>query len=117
MIPQGANAKATIDDIRKQVERIGKITRMAHHGLNVYIEYERLEYAQIAYLLLGNRKYDGRQLNISFYDPVRFADDILLWICANTYRSKATVRIFGFWEEGWTYFGVQSSINNIDQPI
>ena len=78
VIPQGANAKATIDDIRKQVERIGKITRMAHHGLNVYIEYERLEYAQIAYLLLGNRKYDGRQLNISFYDPVRFADDILL---------------------------------------
>lgn len=78
VIPNGANVKATLEDIKKEVCRVGPVSRIAHHGCNVYLEYERLEYAQIGFLLLGSRKYDGRALDISFYDPVKFADDILL---------------------------------------
>ena len=65
-------------DIRKEVEKIGKIENILSKDRNIYIEYSRVEYAQMAYLLLSNRKYDGRNLEIGFYDPVKFADDILL---------------------------------------
>ena len=44
----------------------------------MYVEYERVEYAQIAYLLMQKRKYDGRPFEVSFYDPINFADDILV---------------------------------------
>jgi len=45
---------------------------------NMYVEYEKVEYAQIAYLLMQTRKYDGRAFDVSFYDPINFADDILV---------------------------------------
>ena len=83
IVPNGANFKATLQDVKKEVEKIGPISKISHHGLNIYIEYERLEYAQIAYLLLMGRKYDGKSLDVSFYDPVKFADDILLWSFQN----------------------------------
>jgi hypothetical protein len=60
------------------LEKIGKITRFVLKERNIYVEYERVEYAQIAYLLLLNRKYDGKTVEVSFYDPINFADDILI---------------------------------------
>jgi hypothetical protein len=30
-------------------------------------------------LILMNRKYDGKSIDIVFYDPLSFADDILAW--------------------------------------
>ena len=65
-------------DIRREVEKIGKIENILSKDRNIYVEYSRVEYAQMAYLLLSNRKYDGRNIEIGFYDPVKFADDILL---------------------------------------
>ena len=44
-------------DIQKEVEKIGRITQFVSKDKNIIIEYERVEYAQIAYLLLINRKY------------------------------------------------------------
>lgn len=28
-----------------------------------------------------NRKFDGKNIDIAFYDPLSFADDILIWMC------------------------------------
>ena len=67
-----------ISDIKKQVEKIGPLVKITYKGLNVYIEYERVEYSQIAYILLESRKYDGKQVEVIFYDPIKFADDILI---------------------------------------
>jgi hypothetical protein len=65
-------------DIMRELEKVGRITRDVVKDKNMYVEYERVEYAQIAYLLLLNRKYDGKSLEVSFYDPINFADDILV---------------------------------------
>ena len=58
---------------------MGKVTRFVQKDRNIYVEYERVEYAQIAYLILMNRKYEGRSVDVSFYDPINFSDDILIW--------------------------------------
>lgn len=58
--------------------KIGPLTRLVSKDRHIYLEYERVEYAQICYLLLINRKYDGKNLDIHFYDPVSFAEDILV---------------------------------------
>lgn len=50
---------------------------MAVKDKNLYCEYERVEYAQICFLILLNRKYDGKSIDVVFYDPLSFADDIL----------------------------------------
>lgn len=52
---------------------------MAVKDKNLYCEYERVEYAQICFLILLNRKYDGKSIDVVFYDPLSFADDILAW--------------------------------------
>jgi len=51
---------------------------MLNKDKNIYVEYERVEYAQICYLLLMRRKFDGRSIDISFYDPLKFGDLILI---------------------------------------
>jgi hypothetical protein len=63
------------EDIRREVAKIGPLTRLVSKEKNIYLEYERVEYAQICYLLLVNRKYEGRNIDISFYDPLSFAED------------------------------------------
>lgn len=57
--------------------KIGPLTRLLSKDRHVYLEYERVEYAQICYLLLMNRKYDGKTIDLHFYDPLKFAEDIL----------------------------------------
>jgi hypothetical protein len=37
-----------------------------------------VEYAQIAFLLMMNRKYEGKGIDVAFYDALNFADDILI---------------------------------------
>lgn len=54
--------------------------RVVHKSQNIYLEYERVEYSQIAYLLISKRKYDGKEIDVLFYDPIKFADDILIWL-------------------------------------
>jgi|LakMenE18May11ns_1017448.scaffolds.fasta_scaffold8919178_1 hypothetical protein len=63
--------------MRKELSKIGPITKIAVKDKNLYCEYERVEYAQICFLILMNRKYDGKSIDIVFYDPLSFADDIL----------------------------------------
>jgi hypothetical protein len=65
-------------DIRKELEKIGPISKIVTKEKNLYVEYEKVEYAQICYLLLKNRKYEGKPFEASFYDPLNFADDILI---------------------------------------
>ena len=72
------NPSYIIGDIKEQVQRIGPLQRITHKNTNIYIEYQKVEYSQIAYLLLSNRKYDNKTIQISFYDPIKFADDILI---------------------------------------
>ena len=67
-----------LNDVHREVGKIGPITRIASKDKNIYVEYERVEYAQICYLLLMNRRYDGRAIDLSFYDPFNFADNILV---------------------------------------
>lgn len=55
------------------------MTRFVQKDKNIYVEYERVEYAQIAYLILMNRKYEGKSIDVAFYDPINFSDDILIW--------------------------------------
>ena len=62
------------------MEKVGPLIKIIHKGMNVYIEYEKVEYSQIAYLILQNKRYDGKPIEVSFYDPIQFADDILIWI-------------------------------------
>ena len=78
IIPVGANPDITLKDIKTQVEKIGPLVRTTHKNQNIYLEYERVEYSQIAYLLISKRKYDGKEIEVLFYDPVKFADDILI---------------------------------------
>ena len=78
MIPIGSNIEMVLKDIRKEVEKVGPLVKLTHRGLNIYLEYERVEYSQIAYILLQSRKYDGKQVEVCFYDPIKFADDVLV---------------------------------------
>jgi hypothetical protein len=78
IIPVTANVEAVIKDIKTQVEKIGPLVRTAHKNQNVYLEYESVEYSQIAYLLISKRKYDGKEIEVLFYNPIKFADDILV---------------------------------------
>lgn len=66
------------EDIKKEVSKIGRITKYKNKDKNLYIEYEKVQYAQIAYLLLINRKYEGKTIDVAFYDPLNFSDDILI---------------------------------------
>lgn len=61
-------------DIRREVSKVGRVVRMVDYEKNVYIEFERVEYAQIAYLVIGQRRFEGKQVEVSFYDPIHFAD-------------------------------------------
>jgi len=56
------------------VSKVGRVVRMVDYEKNVYIEFERVEYAQIAYLVIGQRRFEGKQVGVSFYDPIHFAD-------------------------------------------
>lgn len=62
MIPLNTNVDLIMKDIKGQVEKIGPLVRITHKNQNVYIEYERVEYSQIAYLLISKRKYDGKEI-------------------------------------------------------
>lgn len=59
-MPMGVNTEPILKDIKTQVEKIGPLVRTSHKNQNIYLEYERVEYSQIAYLLLSKRKYDGK---------------------------------------------------------
>lgn len=60
IIPMGVNIEQILKDVKTQVEKIGPLVRTSHKNQNIYLEYERVEYSQIAYLLLSKRKYDGK---------------------------------------------------------
>ena len=62
IIPMGLNPEPILKDIKTQVEKIGPLVRTAHKNQNMYLEYERVEYSQIAYLLISKRKYDGKEI-------------------------------------------------------
>lgn len=78
ILPLTTNIETIIKDIKTQVEKIGPLVRITHKNQNIYLEYERVEYSQIAYLLISKRKYDGKDIEVIFYDPIKFADDILI---------------------------------------
>jgi hypothetical protein len=78
IIPIGSTPEQIVKDIKTQVEKIGPLVRTVHKNQNVYLEYERVEYSQIAFLLISKRKYDGKDIEVLFYDPIKFADDILV---------------------------------------
>ena len=61
-------------DIKREVGKVGRIVKMVDYEKNVYIEFERVEYAQIAYLLIERRKFEGKMVEMVFYDPIHFAD-------------------------------------------
>lgn len=60
IIPVNSNVEFIVSDIKKQVEKVGPLIKVTHKGLNIYIEYEKVEYSQIAYTILQNKKYDGK---------------------------------------------------------
>ena len=44
-------------DIRREVGKVGRIVKMVDYEKNVYVEFEKVEYAQIAYLLIERRRF------------------------------------------------------------
>lgn len=44
-------------DLQKEIKKIGPIVKMQDYERNVYIEFEKVEYAQIAYLVISQRKF------------------------------------------------------------
>ena len=65
-------------DMATQLEKVGRISSIMAKDRNIYVDFERVEDAQIAYLLMMPRKYEGRPLDVSFYDPIDFSNGILL---------------------------------------
>lgn len=52
IIPPSISGESIVKDLLSQLERVGKIVKAIHKGKSVWIEYEKVEYAQIAYLIL-----------------------------------------------------------------
>lgn len=44
------------------MSKIGGLIKIKDKGKNIYLEYERVEYAQIAYLVISSRKYDQKTI-------------------------------------------------------
>ncbi|CAD8062901.1 unnamed protein product [Paramecium primaurelia] len=72
-----------VKDLKKEIEKIGRLISMVvprkkdgySEGIGkVFVEFENEQFAKIAIILLQNKKYDGREIDISFYDPRLYAD-------------------------------------------
>ena len=55
VIPPKISGDSIVKDMLSQLERIGKVVKTAHKDKSVWVEYEKVEYAQIAYLVLKVR--------------------------------------------------------------
>lgn len=52
IVPLSVDPEVIKKDLLGQLERVGPVVKIVHKGQNVWVEYEKVEYSQIAYLLL-----------------------------------------------------------------
>ncbi len=63
IVPLNSDPMVIKEDVKKEMEKVGKLLHIEVRNRNIYFEYEKVEYAQIAYLVLKNHKYDGKSIN------------------------------------------------------
>lgn len=57
--------------------KIGGVKKVINNGRNLFVEFDRVEYAQIGYIVISQRRYEGKTIDLGFYDVEKYVDGVL----------------------------------------